>query len=611
MFRYVALAWDESAAASATLARRLSQSLQAAPDWQAALLQPGLQVFSAGAQPRVNGSYRLGYRQGVVLGKLFRRGETGATTSTPFELGGDEADRILRSGGRTLIDEFWGRYIAFLPDASGRISVLRDPSGTLPCYRMQCQGVDIVFSWLEDLLVTLPALPRPVPDPDAVAACLLLGRLGGRATALQGVTQVLPGEQARLAPSAEASTPLWSAVGIAAQPLDIDPAHAALRLRQTVRDCAQAWAGSYASILLRLSGGLDSAILLSTLSPIDTSADITCLNYHSPGADSDEREYARLAAKSGGRRLIERERDTQFRLETLLGIAHTPAPESYLGRMGTGRLDVDAARAHGATAIFTGAGGDQLFFERRCTWPATDYLQLRGPDRGFLGATLDAARLARVSFWKALQLAFADRYRHADPLAAIERRPTLASQEALSAIPQRERFTHPGLTAAAALPVGKRDQVLELISPFEYYDPDLRQAAPELVNPLLSQPLVELCLRLPTYVLTRGGRGRALARRAFAGDIPPRIAARRSKGGMEEHITMVLQQNLPFVRSLLLDGQLVGHGLLDRDRLEKALSEGGRGRPGAPDVPVIEIHDLVALEAWWQRWSGARGPATD
>jgi len=604
VFRYIALAWDESATVSAALARRLGQSLHDAAAWQATFLKAGLQVYTAGARARLDGSHRLG-NQGVVLGRLFRRSEADATSSIDFQLSDDEQDRILRTGGRALVDDFWGRYVAFLPDASGQHSVLRDPTGTLPCYRMQCEGVSIVFSWIEDLLDTLPMLPRPTPDREALATCLQLGRLAGRDTALHGVTQVLAGERSLLDETQGTNTRLWSAAKMAGQPLDIDPTVAAARLRQTVRACTLAWAGCYEAILLRLSGGLDSSILLSCLSAADTSAAITCLTYHSPGADSDEREYARLAASSAGRLLIERERDTHFRLANVLGMAHSPAPETYLGRMGTGRLDAETAAEHGATAVFTGAGGDQLFFERRCSWPAADYLQLRGIDGGFLGATLDAARLARVSFWRALRLAFTDRYRRIDPCALVNRRSALAREDDPAAIRQRERFIHPELRAAAALPIGKFNQVQELIHPFEFYDPYLRQSSPERVHPLMSQPVAELCLRLPTYALTCGGRGRGLARRAFVRDIPPRIAARRSKGGMEEHITAVLQQNLPFVRGLLLDGQLVRHGLLDRHRLEASLAQVSSedGRPSTPHAHAGEIHDCVAVEAWWQRWS--------
>ena len=74
---------------------------------------------------------------------------------------------------------------------------------------------------------------------------------------------------------------------------------------------------------------------------------------------------------------------------------------------------------------------------------------------------------------------------------------------------------------------------------------------------MISQPLLELCLSLPTYLLTHGGQGRALAREAFADRIPAEIARRRSKGGVDEHATAVLQRSLPLAREMLLEGQLI------------------------------------------------------
>jgi asparagine synthase (glutamine-hydrolysing) len=244
--------------------------------------------------------------------------------------------------------------------------------------------------------------------------------------------------------------------------------------------------------------------------------------------------------------------------------------------------------------MFTGGGGDQLFFELRCTWPAADYLRTRGLDGGFLNAAIDAARLGRVSVWNVIWRAIADNLHPSDPADEGGRHLMLVNRDALASGQHRERFIHPALHAAHRLPIGKRCQVHELTCAFDYYDPYQRQAAPELVNPLLSQPLMERCIALPTFVLTRGGRGRALARQAFAGDIPPEIAGRRSKGGMEEHISTVLQRNLPFARSLLLDGQLVRQGLLNRARLEATLS--GRISPQAAHVG--EVHNYIAIEAW-------------
>jgi len=598
MFRYVGLAWDGTVAEHSEAARWLSRAFQSRAEWRPELMCPGLHVFTAGARQGTNGSYLLPAERGVILGQLFRRSDLDHPASSDLELKPPEADRIMQTGGHALFEEVWGRYVAFLRDESGNISVLRDPSGALPCFRMHYERVSIVFSWLEDILNTLPWVPVPEVNWTALAAHILFVKLGGHVTALEGVQQVLPGEAVPLAPGTAPPVLLWNAAEVARKPMDIDTGQAAELLRRTVRSCARSWASCHDSILLRLSGGVDSSILLSCLDPDGTQAQVTCLNYHSPGSDSDERQYARLAASRARRPLLERERATNVRLDRMLDVARTPAPSNYVGRLGAAGMDAVLASELGASALFTGAGGDQLFFELGCCWPAADYLHVRGLDAGFWTAAMDAARLGRVSVWKTVRQAIADRLRPADPWRDAGRYLSLVNGDALPRPGQRERFVHPALLPGNGLPVGKLNQTLQLLHPVDYYDPYDREAAPEAVDPLLSQPLVELCLRLPTYLLTHGGRGRALARQAFAADLPTEIATRRSKGGLEEHIELILQRNLDFARSLLLDGELVRRGILDRPRLEEALS----GRPTTLAAHAFEIHVYIGIEAWLQRW---------
>lgn len=117
--------------------------------------------------------------------------------------------------------------------------------------------------------------------------------------------------------------------------------------------------------------------------------------------------------------------------------------------------------------------------------------------------------------------------------------------------------------------------------------------------PLLSQPLVELCLRIPTYVLIRSGRDRAVARRAFERDLPTGIVRRQAKGRTDQHVRNILDANLDFLRELLLDGLLVRHGFLNRAALELYL---GRERSPA-DFQYAEIlQEHACTEAWLRRW---------
>ncbi len=587
MFRYIGFDWNPAAPAQVARARRLDEAIGQAPDWQVAHAGPGLRVHVTGTRPGVNRIYPLGRDQGVVLGRLFRRrGQPDGFHDVGLSDG--EADHLLRTGGQSLVDDYWGRYVAILRPRGQGTRLLRAPGGVLPCYRCDVDGVAVFFSWLEDLAAFAPDW-TPRVDWHAVAARLALGRLGGRETALQGVSQVLPGQLTALDGQA---TTLWSAVDIARRQVIPDTEAAAAQLKQVTMDCVHAWTACYPKLLLRLSGGVDSAILLGNLASTPAPARITCLNYHSPGSDSDERGYARLAAARAGVELFERERVAGFRLEQILEGSCLPTPESYVGRMGTGQIDAEVARANEAQAVFTGLGGDQVFFQFRYTWPAADYLRTHGAGIGFLRAALDAARLGRTSLLHAIGRALADR-RHRGALDAAMQSTLLACRDATPDNRALERHVHPDLLRAADLPIGKFRQVQELVSPFAYYDPFLREAAPERVHPLLSQPLVELCLTLPTWLLTQGGRGRALARRAFAHDMPREIATRQSKGGMEEHVASILERNLDFARGLLLDGHLVREGVLDRGLVQAALA----GRLSAAGT-LSALHDAIAVEAW-------------
>lgn len=600
MFRYVALIWDDTQDLQRLAAGRLAQGLESAASWQCALRITGLRVFVTGAGTGGNGVYELPRGQGLILGRLFRRQESGESRIAPGPLRREDGDRLLQHEGRALITDWWGRYVAFQSRNEGEETViLRDPTGTLPCFRLEHDGVRIVFSWLEDL-IALPGLVVPPIAWERLAAHMRLGELGNRQTVLEGIERVLPGELLHLRRAGTHSEMLWDALGFARNVHEDDPARLAPLLRATVRYCARSWAEGQVRILLRLSGGVDSSILASCLKGEFKAAEILCVNYYSTGADTDERRYARLAARRAGLELIECERDDAFRLERVLRVALTPSPATYVGRMAASVRDAELSQQYRAPSLFTGAGGDQLFFELRTWWPAADFVCRHGLGRGTLRAMMDAARLANLSVWRTAGLALRSRLGLRAPGDILPWPLALVSGDAASVEPL-DHYQHPLLRQATGLPVGKLNHLRMLLHPIAYYDPYERERAPDVVNPFLSQPLIELCLRLPTYLLTHGGSGRALARRAFATELPPEIVTRRSKGSIDQHLKNVLTHNLPLARELLLEGELVARGLLDRRRVEAALS----GRPQAAMVHVTEIHGHIAVEAWLQRWRSA------
>jgi asparagine synthase (glutamine-hydrolysing) len=134
---------------------------------------------------------------------------------------------------------------------------------------------------------------------------------------------------------------------------------------------------------------------------------------------------------------------------------------------------------------------------------------------------------------------------------------------------------------------------MALSFPYEINYESSRARNADEIDPLFSQPVIEACLRTPTYVLTAEGWDRATARYAFAGEVPPEIIRRRSKCVPEEYGKRVIAHNIAFIRELMMDGALAKQGMIDRDKLEIALSGCGVNGSGSAD-----LLKFVSTEAW-------------
>jgi asparagine synthase (glutamine-hydrolysing) len=105
---------------------------------------------------------------------------------------------------------------------------------------------------------------------------------------------------------------------------------------------------------------------------------------------------------------------------------------------------------------------------------------------------------------------------------------------------------------------------------------------------------MELCLQIPTYLLIKGGRERALARDAFADCVPTEILRRRDKGSIAEHTTEMLRQGEEFVRDLLLDGMLAQSGIIKPDALKPYIVHGHPFR----EEHLLPLLACIAAEVW-------------
>ncbi len=605
MYRYFGLIWNVADERGRPIVSSIIERLEKEPaGWSRVLNCPGLLAWDAGRYPGSSDTRLFAGSSGGVFGRIFSRDIDSPEAAARVAFDDVETSRIVVSAGRRLLERYWGRYVAIVYDGTtGDVSVLRDPSGGFPCWIVTCQEVTIVCSDIEDCRA-LGVISFSV-NWDYIGGFVAHAALQVRETALREVSELQPGERLCLSSGSMQRSVEWSPIEIARTSAIESVDEAVAAIRAATMGCVHTWASCYSGILHNLSGGLDSSIVLSCLATAPTRPHLVCLNYFGSGPQEDERRYARSMARHANVELFEHQLDARsVRVQELLNVRRSPRPWFYLYEIEHGSLEGELAARHGAESLFSGAGGDGVFFQARGELAVTDYLFDHGIGAGLLRTAIDAAQVSRRSIWVLLWQALRTRILQPQWDAVALSKPvtrTIVNGELLTRVRRDKGFAHPWLTpqATRGVPPGILWHIMSISVPPAYYNSFQQGPYPERTLPLLSQPLVELCLRIPTYLLIESGRDRALARRAFERDLPPEIARRQQKGRVDQHVRNILDTNLEFVRELLLDGYLVKRGMLNRVALERYLT---RNRSPA-DFQYSEIlQEHACTEAWLRSW---------
>lgn len=500
---------------------------------------------------------------------------------------------ILASQGARLIERFWGGYVAVMQSGTDRVDIVRAPFGALPCYVAASDGAVLVAS-SPRLLASVGDLASSV-DWEALARQLLVGDLRWGETCLAGIAELQGGERLTIRDSEIARTVLWSPWRWTTSERLIGDAQAACA---SVRRAVRASIGAHVRavggrVLLRLSGGLDSSIVAAALA--HSHADFACLTLVTKDASGDERHYARQVAGRLGAPLVERWREADYVDLSRSAAADLPRPSpGFLQE--SQRLAAETAAALGARAIFDGGGGDNVFCSLQSASPVADCLIAGVPLARLWPTACSIARLAETAvpmvLWRGAQRALSRRRGYRWPLDA--RFLSSAAAHAHDGLP-----LHPWLSSPAGALPGKAAHVALLAAAQSYaegLDPEL---APAPVAPLLSQPLVEACLSVPSWLWFDRGLNRAVAREAFRADLPREVVDRRSKGSPGSFIGEIYEANRATLRELLLGGLLAANGVVDRAALARMLDD-----PTPPKGhDYLRVMRFVDAESWARAWT--------
>ena len=602
MFRYVILLWNAQVAGLAARAQALAGRLYAkSTQWRDAINTDGLRVLVAGAAPPFDACVLFGVAEGgpvgVVLGEIYRRN---APQQQPG-LGRGEAAQIQLTQGRIFASAYWGNYVALVEDTNSRSRfVFNDPCGTLPCYFAKHRGVQVVFSCVGDIQVI--GLPLSV-NGDFVRARAVNGFLDFDIPSLLGVSSVHRGECVEFDREAEcvSRAVYWHPASFErVGELIVEPELAAQTLRNTVGDCVNSMAAPHSRVVAQVSGGLDSSIVLGCLAEAPNKPDITCYTDYVRESVCDERRWARYATQRKNLRHLEVARHSEsLKYQDLPALAASMEPASYFPHWLRGPLNRSLAKEYGATAVFTGEGGDSCLCSTSYVFAVNHALRRFGFGRRTLRTAAMVARRRDRTIWRVLVKAVGGElfgvgtggYRR--QLATVCR---LVSSDVRNALE-----TEPGVSGSW---LGTRGPVTQesllrlgtLAFPPTFYDLSTQPEAPAPVSmsPLCAQPVFEVCMRIPVDVHFDGGRVRGLARRAFADLLPEPIVLRQWKDRPLLMAQGVIQCNLKFVRETLMEGYLMREKILDRRAVELAL----QNEPTSSAALSGEVLSHVDLELW-------------
>lgn len=529
-------------------------------------------------------------QSGCILGWLFHR------NGPARQLDGlsiDETAAVVSSDGNAMLSTFWGGYVAAIA-GSASVRVVRDPSGMLPCYFASYGGFVLFASDAEILVAAGAAIDI---DFEEIGRQLYRAFVPSPSTALRDIQELLAGFALRVPMATDDQEPCWSPWHHVVDRGD-SPDRAAERLKRIVSHCVHAWASTCGRLLLSVSGGLDSSILAACLAR--AGKDTVCLTMFADDPAGDERPFARALCDHLGLPLIER----PYRLEdidiTEPLAPHLPRPRDRTQANAYERVHLNVAAEVGAEVFMTGNGGDNVLGYSQSAAPVADRYLTDGIGQEMFRSLLDVCRQTGCSFFDALGQAW--RIARGPPAHHVQPNPLFLDRQFVNGLGPAE-LRHPWLDAPAGALPGKAVHISSILRVQPNLEASRGYHLP-VFSPLMSQPIVESCLEIPSWEWRSGGRDRSLARRAFATDLPQLLLNRRVKGTPSRFAARLLDHFRGAIRERLLGGRLAAHRIIDAVAVEQVLA----GERPVPDLERVRVLELVNAEAWIEHWA-ARGPA--
>lgn len=275
MQSYFAMTWDTACQRASRHADQIRTQIKRRPPLYPMFEAPGLAVADLSGSP---GSKFTPIKDaatttlGCVFGNVFEFTDApvAARRPTQITIAGNKSRPSEVS--TDILGRFWGNFVGFSSDGHDAC-IVAEPTGSLPCYYTQEEGVLMAFSNME--LCDFIDRTRYTINTNFVRSLLIYDKFINGATGLKEVAELLGGQVIRYERNRTTVETAWDPRDIASEPRKIPPEAAATELAAITDHVVASWASRYDDIALSLSGGLDSSIVLDCLARSGTADRLT------------------------------------------------------------------------------------------------------------------------------------------------------------------------------------------------------------------------------------------------------------------------------------------------------------------------------------------------
>jgi asparagine synthase (glutamine-hydrolysing) len=544
---------------------------------------------------------------------LLQKGHTFKTNSDTEVL-----VHLYEEYGDAFIQQLRGMFaIALWDEKNKKLILARDRVGIKPLY-YHLGSESIVFGSEIKAILVDPSVQTEV-DADVVDRFFSFYYLPGEETLLKGICKLAPGHYMVIRNGCAQIHQYWD-LKFPDQTGNRNLKKAGEELLSLLDETVRLHMISDVPVGFLLSGGVDStAMLRLATGKTDQSISSYTVGFSEPGI-TDERPYARMAAKACG---------SQHHEITISSKEFADFLPQYMGHMEEPFCEPPAVALYYiskfarqfVTVLISGEGGDEAFAGyqnyRNLIW-LERFKKLPAPLRQmFFGSIAGAGRLAhsgKIAYYSKLaNIPFESYYysRTSDATSFFNR-PGSAPYSAEFAEHVNKRISFSPAAMCLRETAGK-----DLLSRMLYTDTktwlpgDLLMKADkitmanslELRVPLLDHKVLEFAAALPSNFKVRGFTTKYLMKKVLGGLVPKEILDRRKTGFPVPYEQWLRHELKDTVHDILFDRRTLERGYFDKSRIENLIARdqqyGGLSK---------EIFCLVTFELWHRTFVDRKMP---